>query len=202
MQHQRQQKRRSADGNAQGQAAKHRCTKGAVAQDRQVNQRLGPVTAVARVLPQQHGAHQGRHPRHWLGHHGPACGFECAQQQTQTQGQQGEPAEVKRHGVNRRRVVTDKCQRECDGQQPKRDVDQENPVPTGIGDDGSAKQGAYHTADDRRHGKPDHGLDHTLRRHGAQQDEATHRHHHGATQALQDAKQHQFGQAVSHAAQG
>ena len=82
-----------------------------------------------------------------------------------------------------------------------RDVDPEDPAPRGIGGDEAAERGPDHRSEQGRDGEPGQSRDQFRLGHGAQDDEPAHRHHHGASHALQDAVEDELGQRLGKAAQ-
>jgi len=73
----------------------------------------------------------------------------------------------------------------------KWDVDQENPVPAGDGDDPAAQQRSDHRGEERRPGEVGDRVDHLGFRRHPQHREPADRHHHRAAEALQDSRHNQ-----------
>jgi len=90
--------------------------------------------------------------------------------------------------------VLDVARHQHDADEPDRHVDEEDPVPGEVGGDEAADRRPNDRADQGRHGHPHHGAEQCAAVDGAHQDEAADRRHHGAADALHDARHHEPGE--------
>ena len=92
--------------------------------------------------------------------------------------------------------VLDPEQRQNQGDDADGKVEEEDPVPAGIGGDKAAERRANDQSGETGPGDVGDGLGELVFGRGAQDDEAADRHHHGSANALQDAHQRELGEGV------
>ena len=117
---------------------------------------------------------------------------------------ESEPREHEADEVERWTIVLAKIRNEArgepDAEKADRDIDPEDPAPVEIGGDEAAEHRAEHGSDQRRHGQIGEGAHEIALRHGAQDDEPSHRNHHGSARALKRASRHEAEERVGEAA--
>ena len=97
--------------------------------------------------------------------------------------------------------VLDPQQGEGEGEQSKGEIDEEDPVPAGVGGDEAAERGTEDEGGEAGPGDVGDGLGELVFGRVAQDDEASDGDHHGSTEALEDAHQGELGEGVGDAAE-
>ena len=193
LQHQRQQERQRADAEPEHEAAGDAGAEGRQPEQREVDDRRGRALGVHHIGGDEDRAagDQRRHRR---------PGQEVEPQHRQAEGHPGDadPGEQHADKVEALQVrgaeILDVAGGERDADEADRQVDEEDPVPGGVGRDEAADRRPQHRPDQRRHRHPGHGVDQVALGHAAHQHRAADRRHHGAAHALHDAGDDEVGQ--------